>query len=79
MLSFESDRPSPCELRCSFVGLITCFLVDRILLSLLELGFKNLVRVGNIKKIAKFILPYTAQLRSDNNEGTLRSFRRLTS
>ncbi|XP_063166024.1 5'-3' DNA helicase ZGRF1 isoform X2 [Candoia aspera] len=33
--------------------------VDRILLSLLDIGFEDFIRVGSIKKIAKPILPYS--------------------
>ena len=41
--------------------------VDRVLQSLLELGFDDFVRVGSIKKIAKPILPKTCQNLSDNH------------
>ncbi|KAM6441285.1 5'-3' DNA helicase ZGRF1 isoform 2-T3 [Liasis olivaceus] len=33
--------------------------VDRILLSLLDIGFEDFIRVGSVKKIAKPILPYS--------------------
>ena len=36
--------------------------VDRILLSLLQQGFTEFVRVGSIKKIAKPVLPYRSAL-----------------
>ncbi|XP_026524406.1 protein ZGRF1 [Notechis scutatus] len=44
--------------------------VDRILLSLLDIGFEDFIRVGSIKKIAKPILPYSlhADLRSENEQ-----------
>ena len=40
--------------------------VDRVLLSLLDLGFHDFVRVGSLRKIAKPILPKTCQNLSDN-------------
>ncbi|RUS23245.1 P-loop containing nucleoside triphosphate hydrolase protein [Endogone sp. FLAS-F59071] len=42
--------------------------VDRILMTLLELGFMEFVRVGSLKKIAKPILPFTAQIRPGAHE-----------
>uniref|UniRef100_A0A8C6VII6 5'-3' DNA helicase ZGRF1 n=1 Tax=Naja naja TaxID=35670 RepID=A0A8C6VII6_NAJNA len=44
--------------------------VDRILLSLLDIGFEDFIRVGSIKKIAKPILPYSlhADLGSENEQ-----------
>ncbi|KAI8852565.1 P-loop containing nucleoside triphosphate hydrolase protein [Chytridium lagenaria] len=39
-----------------------------ITLGLLELGFQDFVRVGNVKKIAKSILPYTAQQKRNDSE-----------
>jgi hypothetical protein len=38
--------------------------VDRVLLSLLALGFQDFVRVGSVKKIAKPVLPYTCQMKN---------------
>jgi hypothetical protein len=40
--------------------------VDRILQGLLKLDFKDFVRVGSMKKIAKTILPYTTSAHSKN-------------
>ena len=40
--------------------------VDRILVSLQELGFEDFVRVGSLKKIAKSILPYTVQAKNSD-------------
>ncbi|KAI9290214.1 P-loop containing nucleoside triphosphate hydrolase protein [Umbelopsis sp. AD052] len=42
---------------------ITNVAVDRILLSLLDLGYDDFVRVGSLRKIAKPILPHTIQSR----------------
>jgi hypothetical protein len=42
--------------------------VDRVLQSLLKLNFHDFVRVGCIKKIAKTVLPYTAQQLKSSNE-----------
>lgn len=42
--------------------------VDRVLLSLLKLGFKSFVRVGSLRKISKSILPYAAQQIKSNSE-----------
>ncbi|ORX93560.1 P-loop containing nucleoside triphosphate hydrolase protein, partial [Basidiobolus meristosporus CBS 931.73] len=59
--------------KCPFkilVASMTNIAVDNILLGLLKLGFSDFVRVGSIKKIAKPILPYTAQVKNDPSEGT---------
>jgi hypothetical protein len=42
--------------------------VDRVLQSLLKLDYHDFVRVGCLKKIAKAILPYTAQQLKSSNE-----------
>jgi superfamily I DNA and/or RNA helicase len=42
--------------------------VDRILLSLQELGFNDFVRVGSLKKIAKPILPFTCQIKNGDTK-----------
>ncbi|KAI8892320.1 AAA domain-containing protein [Globomyces pollinis-pini] len=42
--------------------------VDRILLNLLELDFTDFVRVGSIRKIAKPILPFTCQFKSETHD-----------
>ncbi|KAL1922935.1 uncharacterized protein VTP21DRAFT_9311 [Calcarisporiella thermophila] len=47
---------------------ITNVAVDRILLQLLDLEFEEFARVGSIKKIAKRILPFTAQRRQSSDE-----------
>ncbi|KAL7753618.1 Vacuolar protein sorting-associated protein 52 [Sorochytrium milnesiophthora] len=47
--------------------------VDRILLGLLEKGFEEFVRVGSLRKIAKRILPYTAQSRQTEDLKDLRA------
>ncbi|KAF9586191.1 hypothetical protein BGW38_008729 [Lunasporangiospora selenospora] len=56
-------RPLPPEERsCRFlVSSMTNVAVDRILTALLDLNFTNFVRVGSLKKVAKQILPFTAQ------------------
>jgi hypothetical protein len=43
--------------------------VDRILQTLLKLGFDHFIRIGSMKKIAKNLLPYTAKARLSSNEG----------
>ena len=42
--------------------------VDRILTSLYEHEFNDMVRVGSIKKIAKPILPFTCQVKQQDNQ-----------
>ncbi|XP_074607427.1 uncharacterized protein LOC141860282 isoform X4 [Acropora palmata] len=42
--------------------------VDRILLSLLEMGFEEFVRVGSIRKIAKPVLPYSVHSTGSDNQ-----------
>lgn len=46
---------------------ITNVAVDRILLSLLDLGYDDFARVGSLRKIAKAILPYSVQSRVNND------------
>jgi hypothetical protein len=46
---------------------ITNVAVDRILSSLLDLGYEEFVRVGSLRKISKAILPYTIQSRVNND------------
>lgn len=52
------------------VSSMTNVAVDRILQTLLKLGYDHLIRIGSMKKIAKNLLPYTskARLNSSNNE-----------
>ncbi|KAI9484200.1 MAG: P-loop containing nucleoside triphosphate hydrolase protein [Benjaminiella poitrasii] len=50
------------------VSSMTNVAVDRILQTLLKLGFDHFVRVGSMRKIAKNILPYTAKARLSSNE-----------
>ncbi|KAI8377463.1 AAA domain-containing protein [Radiomyces spectabilis] len=50
------------------VSSMTNVAVDRILLSLLKLGYDHFVRVGSMKKIAKKLLPYTAQAKISSKE-----------
>ncbi|KAM3831467.1 5'-3' DNA helicase ZGRF1 [Vipera latastei] len=46
--------------------------VDRILLSLLDIGFEDFIRVGSIKKIAKPILPYSLHADSGSQNEQLK-------
>ncbi|XP_070804731.1 5'-3' DNA helicase ZGRF1 [Pituophis catenifer annectens] len=46
--------------------------VDRILLSLLDIGFEDFIRVGSIKKIAKPILPYSLHADSGSENEQLK-------
>ena len=50
------------------VSSMTNVAVDRILLELLKMGFNDIVRCGSLKKIAKPILPYTAQTMTNNDD-----------
>lgn len=63
-------RPVPREERsCRFlVASMTNVAVDRILTALLDLGYTDFVRVGSLKKVARRILPYTAQSSSRPDE-----------
>lgn len=54
-----------CEYRCILID--HSYVVDRILLGLLKLGFQKLLRVGSLKKMAKEILPYAGQVRNVND------------
>lgn len=45
--------------------------MDRILQTLLKLGFDQFIRIGSMKKIAKNLLPYTSKARVSSNEGML--------
>ncbi|ORZ23830.1 AAA domain-domain-containing protein [Lobosporangium transversale] len=56
-------RPLPKEQRsCRFlVSSMTNVAVDRVLIALLNLNYTKFVRVGSLKKVAKRILPFTAQ------------------
>ncbi|KAG0344460.1 hypothetical protein BG004_004465 [Podila humilis] len=56
-------RPvAPEERSCRFlVASMTNVAVDRVLTALLDLGYTDFVRVGSLKKVARRILPYTAQ------------------
>jgi DNA helicase HerA-like ATPase len=53
------------------VSSMTNVAVDRILQTLLKLGYDHFVRIGSMKKIAKNILPYTAKARLSSNEGNV--------
>ncbi|XP_070613974.1 5'-3' DNA helicase ZGRF1 [Erythrolamprus reginae] len=46
--------------------------VDRILLSLLDIGFEDFIRVGSIRKIAKPILPYSLHADSGSENEQLK-------
>ncbi|KAI8819486.1 AAA domain-containing protein [Fimicolochytrium jonesii] len=50
------------------VASMTNVAVDRILLELLRLEFRDFVRVGSLKKIAKPVLPFTAQAKNDHED-----------
>ncbi|KAG0292849.1 hypothetical protein BGZ98_002446 [Dissophora globulifera] len=60
-------RPLPREERsCRFlVASMTNVAVDRILTALLDLNYTKFVRVGSLKKVARRVLPYTAQSTSN--------------
>ncbi|KAG0260317.1 hypothetical protein BG011_001965 [Mortierella polycephala] len=60
-------RPLPREERsCRFlVTSMTNVAVDRILTALLDLNYTKFVRVGSLKKVARRVLPYTAQSTSN--------------
>ena len=49
--------------------------VDRILQTLLKLGYDHFIRIGSMKKIAKNLLPFTAKARISSNEGTLKLYK----
>jgi hypothetical protein len=40
--------------------------VDRILLNLISLGFKDIIRIGSLKKIAKSILPFSCPTKAND-------------
>ncbi|GJJ76966.1 hypothetical protein EMPS_09325 [Entomortierella parvispora] len=63
-------RPLPREERsCRFlVTSMTNVAVDRILMALLDLNYTNFVRVGSLKKVAKRVLPFTAQSNTGRGE-----------
>lgn len=42
--------------------------MDRILQTLLKLGYDHFIRIGSIKKIAKNLLPYTSKARINSND-----------
>ncbi|KND01510.1 hypothetical protein, variant [Spizellomyces punctatus DAOM BR117] len=54
------------------IASMTNVAVDRILLGLLNLGFTEFVRVGSLKKIAKLLLPFTAQSKQEDDAKELR-------
>ncbi|KAK3818037.1 MAG: hypothetical protein JOS17DRAFT_387115 [Linnemannia elongata] len=56
-------RPLPKDVRsCRFlVTSMTNVAVDRILMALLDLNYNKFVRVGSLKKVARRVLPFTAQ------------------
>ncbi|KAI8056283.1 uncharacterized protein B0P05DRAFT_285529 [Gilbertella persicaria] len=51
------------------VSSMTNVAVDRILQTLLKLGYDHFIRIGSMKKIAKNLLPFTAKARASSNEG----------
>ncbi|NWI11258.1 ZGRF1 protein, partial [Crypturellus soui] len=65
----ESQRPIPWKF---LIASSTNVAVDRILLSLLDLGFEGFIRVGSIRKIAKPILPYSLHAGSGNENEQLK-------
>ncbi|KGL83720.1 Uncharacterized protein C4orf21, partial [Tinamus guttatus] len=65
----ESQRPIPWKF---LIASSTNVAVDRILLSLLDLGFESFIRVGSIRKIAKPILPYSLHAGSGNENEQLK-------
>lgn len=50
------------------ISSITNVAVDRVLNSLLDLGFDDFLRIGSLKKISKSILPYSIQSLSKDDE-----------
>ncbi|KAG0791661.1 hypothetical protein G6F21_004923 [Rhizopus arrhizus] len=50
------------------VSSMTNVAVDRILQTLLKLGYDHFIRIGSMKKIAKNLLPFTAKARISSNE-----------
>ncbi|CAO3697118.1 unnamed protein product [Rhizopus stolonifer] len=50
------------------VSSMTNVAVDRILQTLLKLGYDEFVRIGSMKKIAKNLLPFTAKAKLSSNE-----------
>ncbi|KAG1576061.1 hypothetical protein G6F50_000527 [Rhizopus delemar] len=50
------------------VSSMTNVAVDRILQTLLKLGYDHFIRIGSMKKIAKNLLPFTAKARVSSNE-----------
>ncbi|ORX52853.1 hypothetical protein DM01DRAFT_1374888 [Hesseltinella vesiculosa] len=59
------------ERQISFKIMISCFTnvaVDRILSTLVRLGYDNFIRVGSLKRIAKNLLPYTVKSKLSGNE-----------
>ncbi|KAG0283918.1 hypothetical protein BGZ96_011712 [Linnemannia gamsii] len=62
-LLLSKARPLPKDVRsCRFlVTSMTNVAVDRILMALLDLNYNKFVRVGSLKKVARRVLPFTAQ------------------
>ncbi|NXI37089.1 ZGRF1 protein, partial [Galbula dea] len=65
----EGLRPAPWKL---LIASSTNIAVDRILLGLLDLGFKDFIRVGSIRKITKAILPHSLHAGSGNENEQLK-------
>lgn len=61
--------------RCFYVNPLVA--VDRILQGLIKLDFKDFVRVGSVKKIAKSILPYTASAHSKSATGEIKELNEM--
>ena len=70
IVDIMNTRREP-EERTSFnilVSSMTNVAVDRILQTLLSLGYDHFIRIGSMKKIAKNLLPYTCKARLNSNE-----------
>nr|XP_030127993.3 protein ZGRF1 [Taeniopygia guttata] len=65
----EGPRATPWKL---LIASSTNVAVDRILLSLLDLGFEDFIRVGSIRKITKAILPHSLHAGSGNENEQLK-------
>ncbi|NWU96767.1 ZGRF1 protein, partial [Upupa epops] len=65
----QGPRAAPWKL---LIASFTNIAVDRILLGLLDLGFRDFIRVGSIRKITKAILPHSLHAGSGNENEQLK-------
>ena len=61
----SSQAPNPFKV---LISSGTNVAVDRVLLGLLEQDFESMIRVGSLKKIAKPLLPLSAQMKANSAE-----------